>query len=115
MQACTYITQTERNSRGERNAPYGWKCLQGIFFAFCGFGGNSQTLHLLKFLAHAIWIYVSGFEKRYNFMQIGNFELVVCFESTVNELHVLHFASLAASIAEICLLKVQNYTRCVFA
>ena len=85
------------------------------FFAFCGFGGNSQTLHLLKFLAHAIWIYVSGFEKRYNFMQIGNFELVVCFESTVNELHVLHFTSLAASIAEICLLKVQIYTQCVFA
>ena len=87
-----------------------------IFFAFCGYGGNSQTLHLLKFLARAIWIYVSGFEKRYNFVQIGNFELVVCFESTVNGLHVvLHFASLAASVAEMRSLKVQNYTRCVFA
>ena len=42
-------------------------------------------------------------------MQIGNFELVHCFESTVNELHVaLNFASLAVSISEICSFKVQN-------
>ena len=49
-------------------------------------------------------------------MQNGDFELVRCFESTVNELHVaLYFASLAASVAEIHLLKVQNYARCVLA
>ena len=58
---------------------------------------------------------MSRFEKRYNFVQIGNLEVVHCFESTVNELHVaLHFTSLAASVAEIRL-KVQNYTWCLFA
>ena len=59
---------------------------------------------------------MTGFEKRYNFVQIDDFELVYCFESTVNELLVaLHFASLAASVAEISSLKVQNLGRCVFA
>ena len=44
----------------------------------------------------------SGFEKRYNFVQIGDFESVHCFESKVNELYVvLYFTSLAASVAEI--------------
>ena len=39
-------------------------------------------------------IYVSRFEKRYNFTQIGNFELVCCFESTVNACSTLfHFSS----------------------
>ena len=61
-------------------------------------------------------LYVSGFEKRYNFVQIDDFELVYCFASAVNELHVaLHFASLAASVAEISSLKVQNFGQCVFA
>ena len=61
-------------------------------------------------------VYVSRFEKRYNFAQIGDFELVNCFESTVNELHVaLCFASLAASVAEKRLLEVLNYARGVFA
>ena len=41
---------------------------------------------------------MSGFEKRHNFAQIGDFELVYCFESTVIELHALCFASLAASV-----------------
>ena len=60
-------------------------------------------------------IYVSGFEKRYNFAQMGDIGIVHCFESTVNELHVaLYFASLADSDAEIRSLKVQNYTRCTF-
>ena len=53
--------------------------------------------------------------KRYNFAQIGDFELVYCFKGTVNELHVaLCFASLAASVPEIRLLKLHNYARCVF-
>ena len=44
----------------------------------------------------------SGFEKRCNFVQIGDFESMHCFESKVIELHVaLYFASLAASVAEI--------------
>ena len=60
--------------------------------------------------------HVSEFENWYNFTQIGDFELVYCFESTVNELHVaLCFVSLAASVPEIRSLKVQNYTRCIFA
>ena len=33
-------------------------------------------------------IYVSGFEKRCNFAQIGDFGLVCCLECTVNDLHV---------------------------
>ena len=50
------------------------------------------------------------------FRLIGNFELVYCFESTVNELHVaLCFASPAASIPEIRSLKLQNYAWCIFA
>ena len=55
---------------------------------------------------------MSGFEKRYNFAQIGNFELVYCFESTVNELHVaLSFTSLAASVSEVRSLKVQTFAQ----
>ena len=65
---------------------------------------------------------MSGFEKRYNFVQIDDFELVYCFESTGNELHVaLHFASLAAPVAEISSLKhkslvsAYSHSLCVFA
>ena len=65
---------------------------------------------------HTLQHYVSGFEQRYNFAQIGNLELEHCFVSTVNELHVtLCFAPLAASVAEIRSLKVQNYVQCAFA
>ena len=71
----------QRGIAGEREMYHMAGNVYKDFFAFCGYGGNSQTLHLLKFLARAIWIYVSGFETRYNFVQIGNFELVVCFES----------------------------------
>ena len=69
-----------------------------------------------KFDTILLVIYVSGFEKRYNFAQMGDIEIVHCFESTVNELHVaLNFVSLAATIAEICSFREQNYTRCTFA
>ena len=60
--------------------------------------------------------YLSRLEKRYNFVHSGNFELVHCFESTVNELHVApYFASLVASVAEIRSLKVRKYARCILA
>ena len=38
--------------------------------------------------------YVSIFEKRARFTQIDDFDLVYCFESTVNELHVTLFSLL---------------------
>ena len=58
---------------------------------------------------HIRCAHVSGFEKRDNFVQISNFAIVHCFESTVHGLHVaLYLASLAASVAEIHSLKVQK-------
>ena len=62
-----------------------------------------------------LYTYVSRFEKRYNFVQIDDFQLVYCFESAVSELHVaLYVTSLAASVTEIHSLKVQNYARSTF-
>ena len=53
---------------------------------------------------------MSGFEKTTHFARMGDFELVLSSKRTVDELHVaLYFASLAASVLEIRLRKVQNH------
>ena len=53
---------------------------------------------------------MSRFEKTTHFTRMGDFELVLSSKHTVDELHVaFHFASLAASVLEMHLCKVQNH------
>ena len=56
---------------------------------------------------------MSRSEKRDHFVLMVDFELVVLSHSTVDGLSVaLCCALIAASVPEICLLKVRKYTRC---
>ena len=58
---------------------------------------------------------MSGFEKTTHFVRMGDFELVLSSKRTVDELHVaLYFASLAASVLEIRLRKLQNHNCTAF-
>ena len=60
-------------------------------------------------------IIVSGFEKRAHFTQKMNFELVVLRKTALHDLPVaLFLASLASSVVEICVLKLQECTESDF-
>ena len=62
------------HTTSNQSLPYSQKCLRGIKFAVCGFGGNSQTVHLLKFLCgRGLGVVVSGIMQlsamlEYNFL-----------------------------------------------